>query len=241
VKLDLVIDFYRKFDTWPLVAWGLRRNLSNIHRVIIVNDELWNVESRACVERHMDDIPYLLLDHPHDGFGSHRSTNQGMNAVTTEYWSVLNSDIVLTLGSLAASLEVAAPEVIVYPHVHDIPKTTTSDDLDAPTIIRPYGYAGTLPSCDPWARYRDCHTVEHTASSLALGGRSLFPGYGYIDNDYGCRWALEYGLENIRIGYGVVYDPGECLPHERHVPHPDNTEAFKRTLALYLATFGHHV
>jgi len=238
MKIDIVIPFYRKYHDIPRTAWGLRQNLANINRVIIVNDELWTSDTKSIACTICYGLPLILLDHPHEGFGAHKCANQGLYMVETEYWSLLDADIVLTPGTIQRELEYAAPNKIVYPHVHDIPQSTSTEELHSPKILRKYGYGGTHPDSKPWLRYRDCHTLEHTESSLALNGRSNFPGYGFIDYDYGCRWALEYGIENIILGVGDAYDPGECKPEERKSWSQVNLDMFNVTLKRFKDEFG---
>ena len=226
MHIDIVIDFYRKGAHWPKVAFGLAQNIDHINRVIVVNDEPWTDEGRLLFWRdpiHLDPTKLLLLDHEHEGFGSARCVNEGMRAVETEYWMVLNADVMLGPDSLADTLALAAPRTIIYPFVDDIP-VHFEDGFSSP-------FTGA-----PWRYYRDFCALEHTASSLVLGGRREFPSWGYSDHDYGCRWALHFGLDKVLHDGGTVYNLG--ANDARHVVSPETLALWYETKDKFQARYG---
>jgi hypothetical protein len=246
MRVDVVIDFYRKEAMWPLVVWGLQHNTAHINRVIVVNDEPWGEWKPT-----LDDIPLVLLDHEHDGFGSHRCTNQGMREVETEYWAVCNADVIMMPGALEALCELAEPQAIVYPETHHIEEDTDMEELEAgPTLVElchqisPYvmkyvrhegGHARPYYHRQPWSRYRDLFTLEHASSSKELGGRTEWRGYGYIDYDYGCRWAMKYGLDRVKLTGPQAYTFRTA--NGGHATDTVNEVGFTATLKQYVDTY----
>lgn len=238
MKVDVVVNFYRKFKEWPLVVWGLQRNKDYINHVIVVNDEPWTDATKDALTIVADGLPLVLLDHEHHGFGGHRCINQGMHEVQTDYWCAIDADTFMVPRALEQLCEGASPQVIIYPPVHDIALDTTVDELDKPVIIREGGYAMRTAHREPWSVYRDLLTFEHTESSLALGGRSEFTGYGYIDYDYGCRWALKYGLHNTRTYAPLAYTFPSIA---RKAPSVDNRHAFMPVLVAYVTKYHPYI
>jgi len=137
LKVDVVIDFYRKHALWPMVAWGLRVNHENINRVIVVNDELWTADERECMHSTLGgDIPLVLLDHPRNGYGGHKCFNEGVDAVETPWFCGINADIVLAPGSLAITCAHADEELLIFDWTHDVPRYVTLADFPNPPIER---------------------------------------------------------------------------------------------------------
>jgi hypothetical protein len=203
VKVDVVIDFYRKHAVWPMVAWGLANNKASIGKVIVVNDDLWTHGERNMMRDTLDaDVPLLLLDHPHDGYGGHRCFNEGVAQVETEHFCGINGDIVLAPGSLATTLECADEGLVIFDWTHDVPRDVTLADFPDPPIER---RDWRIEHPCPYYVYdfRFTYMVAHTASHHAIGGANCtMPDYGLVDYDYGCRWALKHGRDSFLVGAG---------------------------------------
>jgi len=209
MQVDVVIDYYRKQKTWPLVRAGLLANIDAIRSVIIVNDEPWtddnmlesNEETRAL-------LLVRLLDHKHEGFGAHKSIRQGMEAADTEYVLHIDGDVVLAPGSIEANLEYAEPELIVYGTTHDVPHDVTVDMYpDLPIEREDWRLKGGHPKAFP--DFRDLHWIMRKKDYFAVGGHDLeYKDYGLVDYDLGCRFMLRFGMEAYMIGPGEAYHIG---------------------------------
>jgi hypothetical protein len=235
MKIDVVIDFYQKWQHWYKVAAGLRQNSAHINRVILVSDNPWSSEEEATLRGEDLDAPLLLRWHDHLGYGGARCTNEGLALVETDYWLALNADVMLLPGVFENILSLMTPQSIVYPIVHDVDGTLSLEALlDHPPILLHDGlekFTG-----HPWRYFRDYCACEHTASSRALGGRAIFPGWGCSDHDYGCRWALTFGLEHIMHLGGPVYNLGVADTH--HELLPETKQAWVRTRDQFVARYG---
>lgn len=203
MKIDIVIDFYKKHKTWPMVLWGLEQNREYINRVHIVNDELWNG-----TKPNTGSMDVVFHEHKHDGFGAHKSIRQGAACVGTEFFAHIDSDVVLAPKSIEYNLELVSDEEIVYGTSHDIARDITLDAFPNPPIER-YDWRIDKPHFADYPNMRDLYWIMRTKDYFSIGGHDLeYKSYGFVDYDFGIRWMLEYGRDAYVIGPGVGYHIG---------------------------------
>ncbi len=242
MKIDIVIDFYKRFDIWPLVAWGLDQNAEHINKLLLVNDARWSLVDIDTLQDMLKEVNIIPLDHERRGITPQRSIRQGAQEVETEYFAHIDSDVVLAPGSLAANLELVEKELIVYGTVPDVSKHTKLDCLDDPTIARP-DWRIEKPVIDLQTRFRMCrdsYWIMRQEDYVANdGGHDInFPGYGCVDYDFACRWMMRFGLESWMIGPGVGYHVGG--DERQHETDPVNAEMFQKTWARYKEALEKH-
>ena len=240
LKVDIVIDFYRKWRHWPRVAWGLRENSAYINRVIVVNDEPWTSETKAQLRAEDVGAPLLLRDHAHNGWGGARCTNEGLHLVETEYWVALNADVVMSPSCLDDTLKLCAPQTIIYPFTDTIPPDTPFSMLDDPYVLKSDSFYDNQDMDVwlqrlPWLPWRDFCVIEHTASSHYLTGRLDLGTHGDVDRIYGCRWALTFGLERILHDGGTAYNLGHFDP--RPPESPSMGACWSQFLAMFFSRY----
>ena len=240
MRVDVVIDFYRKHKLWPLVVRGLELNKECINRVIVSCDE-HSHNTEEALASVLGDIPYTYLWHEHNGFGGHRCIYEGMQKATTEYVAHIDADIVLEEGSLAANLDLTEPEYIVYGASHDVAMSVKVDDFPNPPVERKdWRKQGVDPGV--FTSCRDLYWIMRRGDYFAIGGHDLaYPSYGMLDYDLACRWMMEYGAESWCVGPGVGYHVGGCI-NPGHPIDPVNKRKFGEVLGKfkeYMA--GQHV
>ena len=236
MKVDIVIDFYKRFDLWPLVAWGLDQNHEQINRIYLVNDGLWDLNEIDALTDRVEKCVVIPLDHERKGIRPQLSIKQGAESVNTEYFCHIDSDIVLKPGSLLENFEHIDKEFIVYGRAHDVSERTPVASLPDPHIerpdwrIQPHNMNGEL-----YKMCRDSYWIAPTQDYLNVGHDTTFPGYGCVDWDFACRWMMKHGQDSWMIGPGESYHVGGAT--RRHESQETNVAKFLETARKYTAMF----
>ena len=242
MKADVVICFYKKQHLWPLVLHGLLLNKDHIGTVYVVNDERWDESVRTTMARQINGrLTVHWLWHEHDGFGHHKSLNQGARAVKTPYFIHMDDDIVLMEGCVKRLLEDVDDQTLVAGICHDVSPDLTIKDLEGgeKRIWRMDTRTKTeLTKEMRWMAVRDCLLCCNKEAFLALGGRDEgYKGYGFIDYDFGVRWMMKHGLDSFIIGRGVALNicGPDQHPHMWDKPNFDRFFKKRQEWETYLA------
>jgi glycosyltransferase involved in cell wall biosynthesis len=248
MKMDCAISFYRREHLWGEVAEGLDLNRSYIERLIIVNDEPWEITPRGvkgvvALPNRWETPPmkYTLLDHPHDDpFGASRSVNEGIAAATTEYVLHIDDDIVLAPQALEKLVPLLAPQRLIFGRVEnwkegiDVEQYTEFGRACNVNIQGTDEPKNALDHLLHWCT--GGFFIAHRESHLSLGGWSEdFIERGWQDIEYALRWILAYGPKSVIVGTGGAW---HMAPREEEPPRPEyNTEAtgavYEHVLAKY--------
>ena len=237
-KADVVVCFYKKQDIWPQVAHGLAVNADHIGTVWVCNDERWDHKVLKDMELAVNGRFHArYLWHEHEGFGHHKSLNQGAKHVTTPYFVHQDDDIVMTPGCVRKLLEDASPTTLLGGICHDTAKALPLQVLrDGPIkVLKQDPRAWALPPKEErFLAVRDCLLCCNTQTYWDLGGHDEgYKGYGFIDYDWGIRWMMAHGLDSFEMGRGVAWNMTNLEPGQMWTP--DNRARFEAKEKEWLA------
>lgn len=238
MKVDVVINYYRKAKEWPFVLKGLEDNKECINNVIVVNDELWG-DGRLSEGDMAGCIKYL--EHPHDGFGVARSVHQGVEAVETEYICNIDADVIMTPGSLKKNLSYVESELLILGTLHDVGEAEELHDIHNPEILR-RDWRAITPSTEDFRNIREGWWIARKEDYQACGGHDRrMKEYGMIDYVFALRWMTHFDRDSYWLAPGVGYHIGGIDTPEQKATKktsPGNIKTFDLTYKKFLEKEG---
>lgn len=219
VKVDIVSAYYDRHDYWPLVVSGLENNADRINRVICVYDGPWPDDRRPT----SDKLKFVFLNsEEHIGPGAPAVlVNKAYNeAVESEYVFQIPDDVVMESGCLDAFCEMADPELLVVGALDYLPPLAKIDrrlPLVHQSRVGDYQKRFNVANAlgRGWKFARSGFTLLNTQAHFDIGGQSeeFRSGYGYEEQEYGVRWALNFGNDSIlclpAMGYHISVPEGK--------------------------------
>jgi hypothetical protein len=238
----VVVTFYKKEWCWPLVRHGLELNKDKIGRVFVMNDDVESpdIPPPTGVAMEIHNVPEKR------GWGAAERCNAGAALVTTPYFLHIDGDMMLGNLSVARSLYLAEPELLLACQVHNTTKDAeivpdAQGDRVRATTIHPENRPGYWRKPLP-LNLRHGHYLAHTESFRALGGHDLTPPwdteYHSIDYCLAAGWLMKYGKESFEFGGGAAFHVGGIYEYKvDEAESPENKRRVREVINKYIAQF----
>ena len=180
------------------------------------------------VDDPFDTLHMIPLDHERDGVTPQRCIRQGAESVETDYFLHIDSDIVLTPGSLEKNLALVEPDIVVHGITHDVAANPELSSYPNIPILRK-DWRLDEDRYPLYLKFRDSYWIRNTESYFAVGGHDIrFPGYGMVDYDLACRWMMRYGTDSYILGPGDAFHLGGMV-RPTYGEDPENLRLFTIT------------
>ena len=239
-RYDVVIPYWDKLNTLPLVLAGLEANREYIDNVHIVHDGPYDDAVKKLA--HQSNLRTFIWGFAeHSDFGVARCINLGMERAQSPSILVCDADVVIGPDTLRNIQDLAPLQAFSFAGA---PSSVTLQDYpDLPTFIGDprQRYTATVTRRAPFHLFRGGLFLADRQHFLDLGGwNTSLTSYGLQDTEFAARWLAAYGQGSFAYSsLGPAWHIGDAMTDEDRKAKqvaPANRRLCARALAAF---FGH--